>query len=695
MAIFIVVDIFSMPAKYPLITFCLILLGNSCIGQADLPPCKKASQIVETLNNFHIKPPVVNDAWSEWVFDEFIYLLDPGKRFFSTEDILRLHEYKTKIDDALKNNNCSLIDEANELFKKKLVESNLFILNVLKNPLNYSKDESLNAGIKKSSPTASKQSDLDNYWRSSLKLQSLLWMSRHSEDDLSKLSTEQFKELEASARKSIQLKEQGAINRLLNPTGGFEKAVEVSFLKAIAHSFDPHTEYFTPAQKEDFSKSLSTEGLSFGVELEEDQYGQIKISRLTPGGPAWATNELNQGDIVISITWGDQELINIEQYDLEELNRDFGSSDKNEVALTVKKSNNQIKTIQLTKEKIELDANVIRSLLLKGEKTIGYISLPGFYSEFEDQQSKGCADDMARELIKLKKEKIDGLILDLRFNGGGSLWEAISLAGIFIDVGALALIQETGKPVVTLKDLNRGTIYDGPLVIMVNGFSASASELVSAVLQDLNRAVVVGKQTYGKATGQVIIPINKNSLEQSGFLKVTNDRIYRVTGKSLQKRGVVPDITLPDFFDSLIEREMDFSNAIGADSVIKKVYFTPLPSLPIQELKTKSSQRLLSSNKFEQIIKVENVFTLPIPLELKEFDNYNHLVDDCMKSVQDREAGNNLYKVQLNHFDDPLLSIDSHRKEISEELLKEIQHSPYIDESYRILLDYISIIKSK
>ncbi len=678
-----------------MITLFLMLLVSLCSGQIDLSPCKKASEIVETLNTYHIKPPVVNNTWSEWVFNEYIYLLDPGKRYFSTEDILNLHEYKTKIDDDLKDNNCSLINKSSELFKKKLAESNLFISNTLKTPFDYSTSESLNIGSKKNSPRAEKQSDLENYWRSSLKLQILFWMSRHSEDDLAKLTTEQFKTLETSARKIIQLKEQGAIRRLLNPTEGFDQYVEGCFLKAIAHSFDPHTEYFSNAQKEDFDKSLSTEGLSFGVELEEDQYGQIKISRLTPGGPAWDTNELNQGDIVTSVTWSAQEPIDIEEYDLEELNRDLGTTSKNEVTLTVKKVSNQIKSIQLTKGKIELEANLIRSFMLKGEKTIGYISLPGFYSEFEDQQSKGCADDMARELIKLKKEKIDGLILDLRFNGGGSLWEAISLAGIFIDVGPLALIQETGQPVVTLKDLNRGTIYDGPLVIMVNGFSASASELVSAVLQDFNRALVVGKQTYGKATGQVIIPINKNSPEKSGFLKVTNDRIYRVTGKSLQKRGVVPDIALPDLFDSFIEREMDFSNAIGADSVTKKVYYTPLPALPIQELKTKSAQRVSVSNKFDQISKAENVFTMPIPLALKEFDKYNHQIGDFMKDVKDRVASNNLYQVQLNHFDDPLLSIDSHRKEISEELLKEIQHSPYIDESYRILLDYISIIKSK
>ena len=669
-------------------------LTDFCSAQIGSAPCQKAKEIINALNNQHIQPPTIDEAWGEQAFNEFIYLADPGKHFFTSEDLASLNAYKANLTD-LQNSNCSLVYKTSALLKKKLAEATLLIERYLKSSPDYSERGFFEFENKRTSPFASAQADLDFKWKASLKLKILFWMRRNSADELSKLNPQQFKKLEALGREAIKLNEQGRIARQLNPTGGFEKVIETFFLKAVARSFDPHTEYFTTSQNDDFNSSLSSEGLSFGVELDEDNFGQIKISGLVPGGPAWSSNELNQGDILIAVKWSSEETTDIMQYDLEELERELGSSNKIEVALTVKKANNQIKTILLTKEKVQLDKNLIKSYLLKGEKTIGYIYLPGFYLEFEDQSNKGCADDIARELVKLKKEKIDGLILDLRFNGGGSLLEALALAGIFIDAGPLALIQETGQPTVTLKDINRGTIYDGPLLIMVNGLSASASELVSAVLQDLNRAIVVGKPTYGKATGQVIMPIDKNSVGLTGFLKVTKDKIYRVTGKSLQRKGVVPDIVLPDLFSSFIERERDFGNSLSADSVIKKVYYTPLVPLPIMELRTNSEKRQLLSSEFSRMDKAEKIFSRSIPLDLKGFDQSNNLLDSLFKNKDHPTMDRSVYKVQLNQFDNPLLSIDNHEKEVREEVLEEIKASPYIEEAYKIILDYILFLKSK
>ncbi len=680
-----------MQVKQFVFILCLILPEFSS-GQIDFSPCRQASQIIDVLNANHLQPRTIDDTWSELVFNEFIYLVDPAKHFFTLEDLIGLETYKTKIDDALKDNNCKFLDKTSELLKRKLNEINLLTAASLKSPLNYSIKESLKFEIKRNTPFAANQMEFIAHWKAYLKLQTLLWMNRHAEHDLGQLNSEQFKNLESSAREVIKLNEMGRINRLLHPAEGFEKMIETSFLKAITHSFDPHTEYFTPSQNEDFNSALSSSGLSFGMELDEDHYGQIKIKRLSPGGPAWQSNELNQGDIVLNVKWSNQESIDIMHYDLDELNRDLEAASKNEVTLTIKKTSGQVKTIQLEKGKIELDQNIIRSFILRGEKTIGYISLPGFYSELEDQSNRGCADDIARELIKLKKEKINGLILDLRFNGGGSLSEALALAGIFIDAGPLALMQETSRPVVTLKDMNRGTIYDGPLLIMVNGFSASASELVSAVLQDLNRAIIVGKQTYGKATGQVIIPIDKNTPIHSGFLKVTNSRIYRITGKSLQKKGVVPDVLLPDFLDTFIERESEFNNALAADSISKKLYYTPLTSLPGKDLSTKSEHRQDTFKTFENIKLAGKFFSEPIPLELKMFDQYNNNLDVITESLNNG-APSSLYNVQTNQFDDSMLSMDNHRKEIIEELLVEIRRSFYIEEAYKIILDYISLTK--
>lgn len=680
--------------KHSTIVFCFALLSYVCKAQIGSAPCQKAKEIIGALNNNHIQPPALNEAWGESVFNEFMYLLDPGKYFFTSEDLAKLSSYKANLTD-LQNSNCSLVYKTHGLFKEKLTEASLLIERHLKSSPDYSKSGFIEWGSKRTSPFAGTQADLELKWKASLKLKILFWMRRNSAEDLSKLTPQQFNKLEALGRVAIKLKEQGRIARQLNPTEGFEEAIEILFLKAVARSFDPHTEYFTISQNEDFNSSLSSEGLSFGVELDEDNFGQIKISGLVPGGPAWLSNELNQGDILVGLKWPGMEPTDIIQYDLEELERELDSSNKTEVALTVKKANNQIKTIWLTKEKVQLDQNLIKSFLLNGEKTIGYIYLPGFYLEFEDQSNKGCTDDIARELVKLKKEKIDGLILDLRFNGGGSLKEALALSGIFIDAGPLALIKETGQPIVTLKDLNRGTIYEGPLLIMINGLSASASELVTAVLQDLNRAIVVGGPTYGKATGQVVIPIGKNSVGLTGYLKVTNDKIYRVSGKSLQRKGVVPDIELPDVFNSFIEREKDFNNSLIADSVIKKVYYTPLASLPIPELRTNSEKRRLLSSEFSKMEQAEIIISRSIPLDLKGFDQSNNLLDSLFKNMDQPSEERRVYKVQLNQLDNPLLLIDNHERGVREEILDEIKACPYIEEAYKIILDYISLLKSK
>lgn len=492
----------------------VFISANTCIGQPEVSICKKANQLIQVFNNYHLQPPQINDVWSEQVYHEFFYLLDPGRRFFSLQDLSQFDSEKTKLDELIQGTNCTFVDEVEQLYKLKLTEANQKIETYLKLPFDYSAKEWVAAIQNKSNSLVLNQATFDKSWKASLKLQVLYWMSRNSDIELTQLPIAEFKKLEAAARLAVQKKESGTINRLLNPLVGFHKSVETIFLKAIAHSFDPHSEYFTPSQHDEFNSELSVNELSFGISLKEDLHGRISISRLTPGGAAWSSSEINQDDILLGLQWGTKPPIDIIEYSITELENDLASVEHTEVILSLKKANGQIKSVQLVKNKIVRDENVIQSFLLKGKKTIGYIELPGFYTEFEDATTKGCADDVARELIKIKREKIDGLILDLRFNGGGSLQEALALAGIFIDIGPLALIQETGQPVITLKDLNRGTIYDGPLLILVNGFSASASELVSAVLQDLNRAIIVGSKTYGKATGQIIMPSITNQKQQ-------------------------------------------------------------------------------------------------------------------------------------------------------------------------------------
>jgi carboxyl-terminal processing protease len=658
-----------------------LLLNGSLFSQA--PSCEKVSILIKFLKEHHLQSPTFNDAWATQVYEETFSLLDPNHSLFTDADLNDLAVHKITLATDPATSSCALVQEIGKHYANRIAEAELYITNLLKSNLVFSDEESLRFDLH---PTAwwPDRAALESNWQSRIKYQCLVWMQRNSEMGLSTLAPRDLLLLEERARAAVLKSEQLRFAQMKAVALNENNSLAVVFFKAIAHSFDPHSEYFTPHQKEQFFNSLDKEGLSFGIQWAEDQFGRIKIAQLYPGGAGWKSNELNQGDELLSVTLKGQSAKDVLLYDLETLYSDFESPENKEVSIVVKKTDGQVRTVKLSKIKIELDDNVIRSFVLSGKTKVGYISLPGFYGK-DGESTKGCADDVAREILKLKKENIEGLILDLRFNGGGSLLEAIKLAGIFIDNGPLAIIQETNQPVITLKDINRGTLYNGPLVVMVNGYSASASELVAAALQDWNRAILVGSKTYGKATGQIIVQVNP---PLNGFIKITNERLYRVTGKSLQQKGVVPDISFPDAFEIFMEHEKDLRNAFAPDSLNKKVYYTPLAALPITELKSRSEKRQASA--FKEILVMAEQFKRPIPLHPGLYAAYLSQVKMPLDQVTA-----NTYSVSVTGFDSNLLNVDNHLKIVNDEMLEEIRKSRYIEEAFYIILDYLSLTKMK
>lgn len=656
------------------------LLSGNLFSQA--PACEKVPVLIQALKQQHLQPPALDDTWAMRVYEEMFFLLDPAQNTFTQTDLTELAKSELASDPV--NSSCILLPEISKRFAVRLAEAEKYITTILTGKLTFNKLEAaqLDAGF---TGWPEDRTELEYQWLTGIKHQCLLWMQRNSTASLVTLSPNELAHLEEQARAAILKSEQLNFARMKALAANENNNLTITFFKAIAHSFDPHTEYFTPELKEKFFNSLDKEGLSFGIEWTEDQLGRIKIARLNPGGAAWKSTELNPGDELLSISWNDGASRDVLQYDLETLLHDFESTDFKLVSITVKKSDGQVRTVSLAKSKIELTDNAIRSFVLNGSTKVGYIMLPGFYGS-DGQSTKGCADDVAREILKLKKENITGLILDLRFNGGGSLLEAINLAGVFIDNGPLALMQEVDQPAVTLKDLNRGTLYSGPLVILINGYSASASELVSAALQDWNRAILMGSKSYGKATGQIILPVNNPAL--NGFIKVTNERLYRVTGKSLQQKGITPDIELPDAYELFFERERNLRNSIVPDSIVKKVYYSALPALPLAELKQRSLQR--QPHAFKKIAAVADLLTKPIPLHPVAFaDFYTRLEADY------KPKPSKIYTVTNTGFDTNLQAADSYRKMVSEEVLAEISKSRYIEEAFQVIQDYIALTKTK
>lgn len=392
-------------------------------------------------------------------------------------------------------------------------------------------------------------------------------------------------------------------------------------------------------------------------------------------------------------------------FDVEQLLNDPAH---NTILLTVAKRNGNTINVSLTKAMIQIDENTITSFILEGEQKIGYIYLPGFYTDYTHTYPLGCANDVAREIVKLKKENISGLILDLRNNGGGAIYEALGLFGIFVNEGPFAISYHKGDKPRLLKDMNRGTIFNGPLALMVNGESASASEMLAASLQDYNRAIIVGEKTFGKSTGQIILPLDssinstnanlyKNESEL-GFIKVTTGKYYRINGQTAQLKGVIPDIELPEIHTATSEREADYLHALSSDSVNKKVYFTPLPKLPITELNKKSHTRTGQQPNFTQIIALndslkkqqttEEILFLT-PENVQQFILKNETESESFAKTMEKTT--TTYKVNNNQFNQPLIALDSIRNTLNQQLLESIGKDIYIEETYNILTDIIDI----
>lgn len=480
------------------------------------------------------------------------------------------------------------------------------------------------------------------------------------------------------AKNSKDVQAVSDIAELLANQEEIENDVFSIYLDVLANAFDPHTEYMPLAEKEQFESSLDTEGYYFGFALEENRDGNVEISRIMPGSPAWKSGDLNSGDVVLKVGVEGKEQVDVSQGGSTRLSEVLANAGTDKLVMTVKKADGTLKTTSFAREKITNEENIVRGFVLTGDKKIGYIYLPDFYTG-HDGSTASCANDVAREIIKLKKENIDGLILDVRYNGGGSLQEALDMAGIFVDAGPLCMIKEKTGKVSSLKDMNRGTIYDGPMTLLLNGQSASASELLGAVLQDYNRAVIVGSPTFGKGSVQAIFPMdstgNMTNMNVPGFVKITTSKFYRVNGTTTQNTGVIPDIRLPDIFDALNYKESALPFALPADTVAKNKYYAPLPALAVSDLGEKSSTRLGQSEAFISIKKYIDGIR-----QGKKIDSL----------VPVPKMFNSKYVVSNASFDNDVINASSYLAELNNRWLERIKKDIYVDEAYHILNDMLT-----
>jgi len=691
-----------------LILPCLVFIHKA---SAQYPAAQsKAILVKRVIELNHYSPRAIDDSFSMKLFKAVINAADSRRLVFTNNEIKTLSSYSFKLDDELNGNGWGFLDLFTSLYKKSLTRADSIVTAALQKPIDFTVNETVTASRDNSWSFAANSSELYAKWNRYLKFTELNNLYDIISDDSTTdgFSKEAIAKREAAVRDKLKTKEKNKIKAELQPPSGIEKSVMNMYLNSIAISFDPHTEYFSQEGKEEFQSALSTEGYSFGLDFDEDEKGKIVIDHLIPGGPAWKSGELNTGDELLQLYWEGKEPAEASNLSIEEVYAVLEQPSELRLVVKVKKADNSVKTVMLRKEKISNEENIVRSFVLKGEKKIGYILLPGFYTQWENESGSGCANDVAKEIIKLKRENIDGLILDVRFNGGGSIYEGLELTGIFVDEGPLAGEKDKTGKVLYYKDPNRGVIYSGPLVLMVNGQSASASEMLAASLQDYNRAVVVGSKTYGKASMQQLFPLDTTYRPNTPMpntatdvIKITLGKFYRLDGHSTQLKGVSPDVVLPDAFDGLEIGERFELNVLSSDTVKRNAYYKPLPSLPVTELAKRSADRVAKDDDFKNIKKLLEMQTelrqarsAIIPLKWDEFDKWMKKNGVDIDYEGAKESSGHWAEISNNQVDKQWLQNNEYDREINKQWLENIGDDIYVREAFFIVSDLINLQKT-
>lgn len=553
------------------------------------------------LEEGHFEPKIINDTFSEGVFERFLFQVDPFKNYFYQSDINEFEAYKTELDEQILNHDVSFFNLVYERLLPRIEDSQKVYAKVLETPFDYSLEETFNTDYE-NKPYASSKSEMKDNWRKQLKFSTL--SNYHDlvtdEEETNKSNSE----LEAQSRESTlkTLKENASYIDDLRREDWLS-----NYINAIAEQFDPHTFYFAPQDKDRFDAQMSGKYEGIGARLQK-RMDEIAITELISGGSAWRQNKLEVGDIILKVRQEDElEAVNVVGMRLGDAVKLIKGPKGTNVILTLKKVDGTIEDLSIPRDEIELEETYAKSTMVKKNgTTFGVINLPKFYIDFEDVNSRNAATDVKKEIERLKAEGMQGLVLDLRGNGGGSLKTVVDMGGLFIDEGPIVQVRSTSEDKQVLKDTDRSIEWDGPLVILVNELSASASEILAAAMQDYKRAIVIGsKQTYGKGTVQNVVDLNRmvrsNTNGDMGAFKFTTQKYYRINGGSTQLEGVKSDVVVPDRYSYIDIGEKDQDNPLEWDEIAPANYKLWESTFDYETTITNSKKRMNSSAEIKLI----------------------------------------------------------------------------------------------
>jgi len=659
--------------------------------------------LLQGLNRLHFQPKVLDDGFSKEVYHLYLKDIDNSKRYLTKSDVEQLKQFELQLDDQANAGTFQFFDLSMQLFDQALPKTQNWYREILGKPMDFSKNDLLEADGKKLE-WAKDDAELRARWEKWMKFEVL---SRIVEEEQKqekadfKGERKTFAQLEEEMRKKVldtYEKRQKQILKM-DRTRRLE-----TYLNAITNVFDPHTGYYSPREKENFDIQMSGKLEGIGARLQSDGE-KTTVTEIVPGGPAWKEGTLQPKDVIMKVAQGatDAESIDVMGWEIDDVVAKIRGSKGSKVTLTIRKADGMEKVITITRDVVIMEEGFAKSLMLnsgENQDKVGYIYLPKFYADFTPQGVTSCAADVAKEVEKLKKENAKGIILDLRGNGGGSLRDVVQMSGLFIENGPIVQVKSRTKTPEIMSDNDPRVQWGGPLIVMVNGFSASASEILAAAMQDYGRAIIVGSTgTYGKGTVQRFVDLDNatgdDSVKPLGEMKLTIQKFYRITGKTTQLDGVTPDIVLPDFYNfiDIGERENDYPLASTTiDAVPFKQNTYRIGNL--DKLKTDSEARVASDATFKKVN--DNAMRLrkqkdqsQYPLQVEKFRTWNKRQD------QDAEQFENLF-LPINGFvlenlaaDMPQIQSDTSRIARNEDWLKDKKKDVQLYESFRIMQDMI------
>ncbi len=682
-----------------IVLLCLVPLGS--ISLADEPLNTNRARLLghilhQQLGSQHYNQNISAARLSQTAFDLFLKQLDPQKRFLLEEDAEQLRAHRNQIDNAIRRGRLELPLTGREILHERIRQVETITLDLLAESIDPDEPDYIETDSEKYE-FAGSLSELRERWRKNIKFQIL---SRYislreneigldDDGDLLPVDDITHAELLEQARENVGRSHRTLLTRMLAET---EQDHYDRYLDAIARAYDPHTNYMPPTSKEDFDIQMSGSLEGIGATLREDD-GYIRVVRVIPGSAAARQGQLEADDIILKVAQGTAEPVEITHLRLRDAVSLIRGEKGSEVRLTVRKPDGRRLIIPIIRDVVEIEDSFVRGTLIEGVNgaRIGYVKIPSFYRDHSGKTERNSTDDTRNELIRLQQQGITGLILDLRNNGGGSLADAVSVTGLFIDGGPVVQVRDSSGSIRSMRDDDRNLAYDGPMIVLVNRFSASASEILAGALQDYGRALIVGDEhTHGKGTVQAVLDLDRfvrlrgmSQYMPLGAAKVTIQKFYRVTGESTQERGIIPDIILPSRLDGLESGERYMENALPWDH-IASVSFIPWKRTPnrLDILRQRSQQRVSESEEFHNIKSAAQRAGLR-----REQTMQSLLLEDMLKERRQ------LQEEQISFTPHGMISpeVDNGDKSREEALTEVLADDPYMHEAMKILNDLVSL----